>query len=277
MPKFSTREILESLCFGDSMFRTLSNVEPLTDSRGIRFVAGREGIVVAAEVEGKRVALKCYTRPNSANVSLFSLLDSIDSPLLAKPQFLPQELWMGNCYTDITLYPWIEGETLEWTMRYLLHNHFRERLADLLGEFRKVALQLLEAEWRHGDLKPENIIVTPDGSLRLIDCDSIYHPTLPSRGHTGTPPFVHRSRGDAYDSHIDDYSIALIITSLAAHLLDQTLPADKTLITLPTEGFYPIVAPLFDERPHLKALLDALYSSDYKIDQLHNHILNLDV
>lgn len=46
------------------------------------------------------------------------------------------------------------------------------------GRFDRLGLWLLEADFAHGDLKQDNLIVMPDGSLRLIDYDGVYLPSL---------------------------------------------------------------------------------------------------
>lgn len=77
-------------------------------------------------------------------------------------------------------------------------------------------------------MKPENIIVRPDGSMCLIDYDAMFIPSLAGEGTSeiGTPNYQHPARdGRLYDKSIDDYPIALIGTSLRALALDASLYA----------------------------------------------------
>lgn len=284
MAKVLIGDIIDSFFFGEGLFRTLSGWEP-SRKRGSRicFVAGREGVVVPVRIGGTRsynepeTAMKCYSSPQPFGETIHNLLASFPDEVWVKPRFLPQELYVGKCYIDVALYPWIEGGQLDWECRRAIHNGRRGSLLAYLRGFLSLALSILEAEWRHGDLKPENILCLPDGSQRLIDCDSLYHPSLPHRGHAGTPIYNHPSRGDAYDSHIDDYAIALIATSLAAHIMCANLPEERVLVAHPSEGYGELLAELFAESEDLTALLLALNGNDYRIPELHNHIAHLNV
>lgn len=96
----------------------------------------------------------------------------------------------------------------------------------LSGAFEEMARELLAREWAHGDLKPENIIVRPDGTLRLIDYDAMFIPELAGRQtlEVGTPPYQHPGRDQTlFDKSVDDYSVAIIAASLRALALDPDL------------------------------------------------------
>jgi thiamine kinase-like enzyme len=47
----------------------------------------------------------------------------------------------------------------------------RNTLHHLSAQFEQLASELLQAPWAHGDLKPENIVVSREGELQLIDFD----------------------------------------------------------------------------------------------------------
>jgi serine/threonine protein kinase len=83
---------------------------------------------------------------------------------------------------------------------------------------------MLRGEWAHGDIKPENIVLTPEGDLRLIDYDSAWLPgfTQSDMEEAGTPSFSHPLReARRFDKSIDDFSIALMVTMLAALSYDR--------------------------------------------------------
>ena len=69
---------------------------------------------------------------------------------------------------------------------------------------------LEQQEWAHGDLKPENIIVRPDGTLSLVDCDAMWIPALAGRPavELGTPPWRDPARTPAHFDHtIDNHAV----------------------------------------------------------------------
>lgn len=267
--------IIESLHFGDKLFRTLRNVEPLHTSRGeINFISGRDSVLLEATVNGSRYGIKCYTAPRPHLGQLCDTLAECNSDLIIHPTALPQELWVGDKYIDVATYPWVEGHSLDREIRRVIHNRDRELIGRLLREFCRLALELLEMPWRHGDLKCENIIVRGDGSMVLVDCDALYHPSLPPRSEAGTPPYVHPARGDAYDIHIDDYAIALIATSLAALEQDTTLATkEQPMVASPNEHLRPQIEALLAKQPTYLTLLEQIHSESYKITNLKEILL----
>lgn len=269
MGKLLINEILEALSCREKTFRTLHNFEIVCDERGcIRFIAGRNSIVLQIRIQGLLYALKCYNSPLVAGERLGGLIASLPDKLTIKPQILPEELWVDGHHTDVALYPWVEGRTLEWTIRKAIHDKDSSLLLSLKEKFIALAVEILESEWRHGDLKAENIVVRPNGEMVLVDCDSLYHPTLPKRYPLGTPPYIHPQRGDAYDSHIDDYSIALVVLSLEALARDTSLFANETMVALPTEGNVARIREVLATSPALLTLLDEMLAEEYKIANL---------
>lgn len=274
MKRLTTNTIIESLHFDDRMFRTLKGIEPLRKSDGrFRLTSGRHSVVFEALWEGGHYGIKCYTWPQPLLAEVCDTLSLLPQEFIIRPTPYAQELWVGDRYVDVVLYPWVEGHSLDREIRRAIHNRDREAFGQLLEEFCRLALAILSSEWRHGDMKCENIIVRPDGTMALIDFDALYSPGLEWRGEVGTPLFVHPERGDAYDSHIDDYAIALITCSLAALHLSPSLATGEGMVALPSEHKRGEIAALFGPSPALLRLLDSLYLNDYKIDNLEELLL----
>lgn len=172
--------------------------------------------------------LKCYLR--SPQMIETRCACSQRTPLMAYCRWLDRELTIdddagGTTEVGVTVGEWIEGRTLADEILDAVVERDAERLARLSAEFDRLALALLGQEWAHGDLKPENIICSPNG-MRLIDIDSIYTPELAGLTTTqlGTEGYRHPSRTESdFDRHLDDYPIALISTTLAALALDYDL------------------------------------------------------
>ena len=78
----------------------------------------------------------------------------------------------------------------------------------------------------HGDIKPDNIMVRPDGTLTLVDYDGMYVAAMKGRKSPtiGTKDFAHPLRTvDDFDETIDDFALAVIALSLKAISLDPSL------------------------------------------------------
>lgn len=225
--------------------KNLGRIRPVRTPEGQpKFCAGRKGLLLDVVIDNNHCALKCYSEPAKRTAEVCEYVCNIGSDRLPRPTFYPQELAVpvqgGVEWADVSLYPWVEGRTLDFEIRRHAHNGNAEMLGRLAAEFASLALDILNSPWRHGDLKPENIIVGPDGRMVLVDLDALWAESLPVGEEVGTPEFVHPLRGAAYDSHIDDYPIALIATNLCALALHPDLPlqplASNGLLFTPTEA-----------------------------------------
>ena len=143
-------------------------------------------------------------------------------------KYLEKELFVdSNCEDEefpVLLMDWIEGETME---TYVADNYTdTHAMAMLCYRFCKMAAWLRSQSFAHGDIKPDNIMVRPDGTLTLVDYDGMFVPAM--KGHKsptiGTKDFSHPLRTiDDFDETIDDFALASIALSLKAISLDPSL------------------------------------------------------
>lgn len=214
------------------LFRTLDEPEFEKEPGGEPSLrAGGNAAVFRILCGGKRYAMKCYTKPHGRTATICGYLEHAGEALTYPAIFLPDEFFVYDesgtgQYCDILLTEWGEGHSLEYEIRRALHYADAERLAVLAKAFDSMSLDLLGRPWAHGDLKPENIIVTPAGGMKLIDYDAVYIPMfdgMPTE-ETGTPHYQHPLRdASCYDKFIDDYSIALISATLHALACEPSL------------------------------------------------------
>lgn len=222
---FSVYQYLKALANPVGRFRTLGTPRVVPEGN---FRTGNDAVVFRIVSEEGVMMLKCYLRPPQAIAERCSC--SQRTPLTAYCQWLDKELTIdddagGMVEVGVTVGEWIEGRSLNDEILDAVIERDKERLARLSADFDRFALELIDQEWAHGDLKPENIIYSPRG-MRLIDIDSIYTPELAGLTTTqlGTDGYRHPSRTEAhFDRHLDDYPIALISATLAALALDYDL------------------------------------------------------
>lgn len=172
--------------------------------------------------------MKCYTKTNEGQErrlqAVAAYLNGQHFSALSRVEFRPQELYIYDdrekgVYWPVWLTEWAEGMTLRNWLASTCAAKDREALARMAQRFAGLGTELLVQEWAHGDLKPENIIVTSGGELRLIDYDSVFIPALAgeSAPELGTPGFQHPLRDVRfYNRHLDDYAIALMTVALQA-------------------------------------------------------------
>ena len=143
-------------------------------------------------------------------------------------KYLEKELFVdSNCEDDefpVLLMDWIEGETME---TYIAENYTDSyEMSMLCYRFCKMAAWLRSQSFAHGDIKPDNIIVRPDGTLTLVDYDGMFVPAMKGKKSPtiGTKDFSHPLRTiDDFDETIDDFALASIALSLKAISLDSSL------------------------------------------------------
>ena len=184
------------------------------------------------EQTGKCYALKCFTEDQEGRAEAYRQiaeeLEFVDSPYITSVKYLEKELFVdSNCEDDefpVLLMDWIEGETME---TYIAENYTDSyEMSMLCYRFCKMAAWLRSQSFAHGDIKPDNIIVRPDGTLTLVDYDGMFVPAMKGQKSPtiGTKDFSHPLRTiDDFDETIDDFSLASIALSLKAISLDSSL------------------------------------------------------
>ena len=219
---------------GDNL-EQLAHLTPVLDDHGEPYrSSGAFAVVFKMQDKstGKYYALKCFTEEQEGRAEAYRQiadeLDMVDSPYITSVKYMEKELFVDSqCEEDefpVLLMDWVEGETME---AYIAAN-YRNQSAMLMLSYRfgKMAAWLRTQSFSHGDIKPDNIIVRPDGSLTLVDYDGMFVPSMKgSQSPTiGTKDFSHPLRTmDDFDETIDDFSLASIALSLKAISMKSTL------------------------------------------------------
>ena len=219
---------------GDNL-EQLAYLTPVLDDHGEPYrSSGAFAVVFKMQDKrtGKYYALKCFTEEQEGRAEAYRQiadeLDLLDSPYITSVKYMEKELFVDSqCEEDefpVLLMDWVDGETMEAYIAANYHN--QSAMSMLCYRFGKMAAWLRTQSFAHGDIKPDNIIVRPDGSLTLVDYDGMFVPSMKgSQSPTiGTKDFSHplRTVGD-FDETIDDFSLASIALSLKAISMNSTL------------------------------------------------------
>ena len=219
---------------GDNLDK-LAYLTPVLDDHGEPYRSSGAFAVVFKmqdKSSGKYYALKCFTEEQEGRADAYRQiadeLDLLDSPYITSVKYMEKELFVDSqCEEDefpVLLMDWVDGETME---AYIAANYRNQSAMSMLSyRFGKMAAWLRTQSFSHGDIKPDNIIVRPDGSLTLVDYDGMFVPSMKgSQSPTiGTRDFSHPLRTvDDFDETIDDFSLASIALSLKAISMNSTL------------------------------------------------------
>ena len=233
-------EYIEAIKHSEDNFNILSTLRPVYDEAGeIVMSSGNFAVVfkMKDESSGKRYAVKCFLREQEgrdiAYQQITDELEYVSSNYLCSIKYFQKELFVDSTVSSDTEFPvllmdWVEGITLD---KYV-HQHISDKYALQLitYQFCKMAAWLMSQPFAHGDLKPDNILVTEDGALVLVDYDGMYVPAMQGQKarELGSPDYRHPLRTeDCFNEHIDDFPLALIGMSLKAIALDTSLLQNK--------------------------------------------------
>ena len=213
----------------------LSHLVPVLDKYGEPYRSSGAFAVVFKmkdEQTGKCYALKCFTEEQEGRAEAYRQiaeeLEFVDSPYITSVKYLEKELFVdSNCEDEefpVLLMDWIEGETME---TYVAANYTDTHAMSMLCyRFCKMAAWLRSQSFAHGDIKPDNIMVRPYGTLTLVDYDGMFVPVMKGQKSptVGTKDFSHPLRTiNDFDETIDDFALASIALSLKAISLNPSL------------------------------------------------------
>ncbi|MEH2793653.1 leucine-rich repeat protein [Segatella copri] len=228
-------EYVRAIQDASSNLDKLAHLVPVLDDHGEPYRSSGAFAVVFKmkdEQTGKCYALKCFTEEQEGRAEAYRQiadeLEFANSAYITSVKYLDKEIFVdSSCEEDefpVLLMDWIDGETME---NYIAENYQDNyAMAMLCYRFCKMAAWLRSQPFAHGDIKPDNILVRPDGNLSLVDYDGMFVPSMKGckSPTVGTKDFSHPLRTvDDFDETIDDFSLASIALSLKAISMKSTL------------------------------------------------------
>lgn len=216
--------LTESLNDIEGRFQTLKGIKLRCDSMGDVITYNGNNVVVAlleSDNDTPSTCIRCYVRQKPYLREIYG------------ENYYPNEFrvteYKEEVYIDVVIAPWIEGECLAKRVATLTEiggSKGREELTKLSKSFDRLAEEIVNADWAHGDINCENIIVTPEGDLHLIDLDCKYMPNLEGKESCELGRRAYQSplrKLHHFHSRIDDFSLAITSISLAALSIDPDL------------------------------------------------------
>ena len=176
--------------------------------------------VYKCEIEGKTKALRLWlneieeseTATRSRAVSDF--ITQNNSKYLVNFEYFPEGYEFNGEIYSIILMDWCEGKTMKQYISDRIENEDTNSILSLARDFLEMTNELHKLGISHGDLQHDNIMIAKDGSIKLVDYDSMYVPAL--KGHIetiiGKPGYQHPARkNNKYLQPYTDYFSELMI------------------------------------------------------------------
>lgn len=217
-------------------FATLKVTAQLDSQRHPQFLAGNfAGVFKMRDQGGAILAVKCFTRAmpdiEKRYQALSKYIRTAKPPSMLELEYMPSELFVTSSIAPagdypVLVMPWLEGATIGGAVETLCRRNNRRALAALTRAWAKLCYDLLQRGIAHGDLKHDNVIITADSKLKLIDYDSMYLPELKGLSATllGGINFQHPLRNSThFDETVDHFSMLVMLLSLRALTFDPGL------------------------------------------------------
>ena len=182
---------------------------------------------------GQLYALKCFTEEQEGRAEAYRKIEKelevAGTTYFTSMRYYERELFVDSSVSSESEFPvllmdWVEGSTMELYIREHYHDSYAMEM--LCYRFCRLAAYLRSQPFAHGDVKPDNIMVSDTGTLTLIDYDGMFVPSMQGESSPtlGTEEFRHPLRTpELFDATIDDFALASIALSLRAIALDSQL------------------------------------------------------
>lgn len=242
-------EYIDAIKAAEDNFEELKNLRPVLDDDGQPVMSSGNFAVVFKMTDGKKnYAVKCFTKAQDGRDSAYKLiseeLEKVQSPYILKVKYLENELFVDTTQSDETEFPvllmdWVEGQTLSSFLQNIANNYDEDysfwseeeekaalfELKCLPYNFVRTASWLIKQPFAHGDIKPDNIIIKPNGTCVLVDYDGMFVPAMQGmkKQCMGTPNYRYPSvKEQRFDNSLDNYSISIIALSLCSFAIEPT-------------------------------------------------------
>src|SRR2546427_5488578 len=184
---------------------------------------------VAFKMQSTRdYAVKCFTKEahdrQERYAAISDFLQKANLKYTVGFVYLPGGVLATGKWWPLLKMDWVQGDTLGSYVQKNVNNP--QALLSLAGRWVEMTQALAASGMAHGDLQHGNVMVMPDGQLKLIDYDGMYVPALAGRtsAEDGHRNYQHPLRSALdFGPYLDHFSEWVIYVALVVLSLDPTL------------------------------------------------------
>ena len=181
--------------YSEALYEPESAFKPGSRLRSANFVeqefghiysSGTFAGIVRAKIKGENWAVRFLLRNQDAAEKRYAAISKLSKnqrKYLLDTEYLPKEIFIQslNNHYPVILIKWVDGENLSEYLSNACKISDTEAIQNTAEMIREMRSYLRQHGIAHGDLSPENIMVTGKGKERklvLVDYDSMYLPTI---------------------------------------------------------------------------------------------------
>lgn len=181
--------------------------------------------IYKCEIDGNPKALRLWLNEmnekemaeRSQAISEFILTHQ--SKYLINFEYIPEGYMFNGETYPIILMDWCQGRTMKQYISDCIEDNDTESILTLARQFLEMTNELHSLGISHGDLQHDNIMITEDGSLKLVDYDSMFVPALKGsvetiKGKAGYQHPTARDKNKYLQPYTDYFSELMIFLTL---------------------------------------------------------------
>ncbi len=190
-------------------------------SRIIQYSGGYTTVFPFHTKDSKKVAVRCWiadiddAKKRSQEISTY--LNALNNPYFCDFKYLDDAILISGSIYPVIIMDWVDGKPLKDYINDNISN-LKAILPKIANNFKQMVEYFHKENIAHGDLQHGNILVKDDGSLIIIDYDSMF--IKPLEGMTdaikGLPGYQHpsRNKNKFINNKLDYFSELVIYLSL---------------------------------------------------------------
>jgi serine/threonine protein kinase len=145
----------------------------------VMFVGGFS-VVFPAHVGSKKYAFRCWHASLENLKDRYKYIDdyfaNLNLPYFCNFKYIEKGIIINGIPYPTTRMEWVNGLPLKKYLKSHINNS--SELLEVSRKFKKMCSELHKNQISHGDLQHGNILITPQGEIRLVDYDSIFVPSF---------------------------------------------------------------------------------------------------